>query len=329
MKTLVFECRRLTTSFTLTEANIVIVDTFDLSEKVLVIAEIGNNHEGCIDTAHSLIDAAADAGVGAVKFQTLRAENLIRDKDGARFDRLKSFELTHANFRELSYHSNQRGLIFLSTPFDLESVSLLNEFAPAFKIASGDSTFEPLINAVAATGKPIFFSSGATTLDELRHAKAIIEKKWGAMKYSGHLAFLHCVSAYPAPDDSANLAAVKSMMQEFPDIVVGYSDHTMGTQAALMAVTLGARVVEKHFTLDHNYSDFRDHQLSANPEQMKALVEQIHRAALLLGDGEKVVLDSEAELRVGARRSIVAKHDLSRGACGCVRRFELDEASRW
>ena len=150
-------------------------------------------------------------------------------------------------------------------------------------------------------------------MDELRHAKAIIEKKWGAMKYSGHLAFLHCVSAYPAPDDSANLAAVKSMMQEFPDIVVGYSDHTMGTQAALMAVTLGARVVEKHFTLDHNYSDFRDHQLSANPEQMKALVEQIHRAALLLGDGEKVVLDSEAELRVGARRSIVAKHDLPAG----------------
>lgn len=292
-----------------------IIEGFDLAQRVLVIAEIGNNHEGHIDVAHELIDAAADSGVGAVKFQTLRAEKLVRKGDVDRFERLKSFELTNENFRELSEHASRRGLIFLSTPFDLGSVALLDGISPVFKIASGDSTFEPLIEAVALTGKPILLSSGATTISELRRAKALIETTWGTKCVKkGDLAFLHCVAAYPTPDDSANIAAVLTMKQEFPDVVVGYSDHTMGIQAALMAVTLGARVVEKHFTLDHNYSDFRDHQLSANPEQMKTLVAQIDKAQVLVGNGQKVVMDCESDSRVAARRSIVARHDLPPGS---------------
>lgn len=289
------------------------IGSINLEEKIFIIAEIGNNHEGSIDVAHRMVEEVAKIGADAVKFQTFQTQHYIRNSNKERFERLKSFELSYGQFKELSNHAKDLGLLFISTPFDLESVEHLEPLVSAFKIASGDSTFYPLINKVAATGKPIILSSGATTLEELKRAEETVETRWNELKRSASLALLHCVSAYPVDDASANLKAIKTLQSHFPAKTIGYSDHTLGSTAPIMAASLGARIIEKHFTLDKNYSDFRDHQLSANPDEFKKLVNEVRRVESLLGDGEKRVMDCEAEMRIVARRSIVAHHDLAAG----------------
>ena len=284
---------------------------FTGGERALIVAEIGNNHEGDAAVALDLVHRAADAGVDAVKFQTFRTDLFVRASDTARYERLSRFELSAETFARLAETAHGRGLLFISTPLDLPSVSVLEPLVDAFKIASGDITFSPLIERVAKSGKPVVLSSGASDLAEIRQAMALL--RGGADGASSpELVVLHCVSCYPAPDAQASLATIPFLRRQL-DVPVGYSDHTLGIDAAVYAAVLGACVIEKHFTLDKQYSEFRDHQLSADFEEMKTLVERVRHAQALVGRAGKTVQTCEGPMREAIRRSIVAAADLPEG----------------
>jgi N,N'-diacetyllegionaminate synthase len=284
------------------------IGTHDIDEKILIVAEIGNNHEGNFDTARRMVEAAADSGVDAVKFQTFQTQLFTSNADPARFERLKKFELTQPQFIELAQLARSRGLIWFSTPLDLVSARFLEPLVDVFKIASGDNDFLPLIAQVAATGKPMIISTGLADLAHLEWISSFAREN-GA---EGHLAFLHCVCAYPAPAAEANLRAIPMLAAEL-GVPIGWSDHTLGPRASLAAAAIGARIIEKHFTLDKNFSAFRDHQLSADPAEMRAIVDGIREIEVLLGRAEKIVQPSEQGNAVPARRSIAAARDLPAG----------------
>jgi sialic acid synthase SpsE len=290
-----------------------LIDRFNTDDRVLVVAEIGNNHEGQFSLAEEMVCRAAEAGADAVKFQTFRTERFVAPSDAARFARLKQFELTQEEFGRLADRASSEGVLFISTPLDLESAVFLNDLVAAFKIASGDNTFMPLLGAVAGTGKPILLSCGIATIAELRDAWSAVARVWTASRIDQEMAVLHCVSSYPVPPDEANLAAIRALRDAFGG-TVGYSDHTLGIQAAALSVAVGARIVEKHFTLDKQYSDFRDHQLSADPAELRQLVEQVRTIETLLGNGRKVPQPSEAAAKTAYRRSIAAVRDLAAGS---------------
>jgi len=285
------------------------IGNIDLSKEVMIVAEIGNNHEGNYDIAKELISLAADAGVHAVKFQTFKTEHYVTSKDKKRFNQLKSYELSYTQFEKLSHFAAKLGLIFLSTPFDLASVDFLNNFVPVFKISSGDNTFYPLIDSIARTGKPIFLSSGFADLNQVKKTKDFIENVWKTNNIDQNLIVLHCVAEYPVKKKNANLKAIQTM-KDYLSCDIGYSDHTIGVEAAVIAVALGAKVIEKHFTLDKNFSDFRDHNISADPDDMKKMVEKIKQTHEILGTGKKVIQQNELADLPFVRRSITATRDI-------------------
>jgi N,N'-diacetyllegionaminate synthase len=280
----------------------------DLAEKILVVAEIGNNHEGNFEVACRMLDAAADAGVDAVKFQTFQTRLFTSQADPARFERLSKFELSQDQFAQLERRARARGLIFLSTPLDLVSARFLEPLVDVLKVASGDNDFWPLIAQICATGKPLIISTG---LADLAHVARVADfvRAAGA---GDRLAFLHCVCAYPAPPGEVNLRAIPRMAAEL-GVPVGWSDHTLGPDACLAAAAIGARIIEKHFTLDKNFSSFRDHQLSADPAEMRLIVDGVRRVEQLLGMPEKRIQPSEEANQRAARRSIAAAAPLARG----------------
>lgn len=279
-------------------------------QSVLVVAEIGNNHEGDLGLARDMIAAAAEAGADAVKLQTLAPETLVTADQQARRDQLARFALGDDAWPELAEVARANDVMFLSTPFDLRAVHLLDPLVPAFKIASGDLTFAPLLRAVAATAKPVILSTGLATDDEIAAAVAVLEKEWSAGGHPG-LALLHCVSCYPTDAAQASLRRIPALLRHSE--VVGYSDHTLGVRAASVAVALGARIIEKHFTIDRNLSDFRDHQLSVDPPQMRELVAGIRETEALMAD-EAEVASCEQDSRTAVRRSIAVGRDLAAGA---------------
>ena len=280
--------------------------------KVLVVAEIGNNHEGDFGLARELVRAAAECGVDAVKFQTFKTRYFVSQRDQARYERLCSFELSFERFEELQSLARSLGLLFVSTPMDLESAKFLENLVDFYKIASADNTFWPLIEALANSGKPIVLSTGLAGFDEVERSQSFIEERWRAVDSSARLAVLHCVSCYPVPIDQASLASIPFLREKLGGIV-GYSDHTLGTDACFTAVALGARIIEKHFTIDKRHSDFRDHQLSADPREMKLLVDGVDRVVRMLGSSGKETQPCEAESKTLIRRSIVAAEDLPKG----------------
>ena len=285
---------------------------FDVSEKAMVVAEIGNNHEGDFDVAKKLVKKAADCGVDAVKFQTFNTEHYVDQSDMDRFKRLKSFELSNSEFKYLSKLAHSLGLLFISTPFDLGSAVFLNKIVDCYKISSGDNTFFALIDTVCKTGKSIIVSTGMSDWHEVEKIVSYIQEKWADYGFDGQLAVLHCVSSYPVLPEQANLNSIK-LLAERLNVTVGYSDHTIGVEASVLAVALGARVIEKHFTLDKKYSDFRDHELSADPKEMKEIVERIRLASSMLGKHEKKIQESEKPIINVVRRSIVAGRDMPKG----------------
>lgn len=279
---------------------------FDTDDHVFVVAEIGNNHEGDFTLAQEMIGRAAETGVDAVKFQTFIPELFVSRDDADRIEKLRSFQLSYSQFEILADQAKSAGVLFFSTPLDLESAEFLNNLQPIFKIASGDNTFWPLIEKVANFGKPTIISTGLASI-ELLHS---IHQFWQNQANSVDLAYLHCVACYPAPLEQANIGAINSLAHHFEDLTIGYSDHTLGIETAVYAVASGARIIEKHFTLDHQQSDFRDHKLSANPAEMKSLVSAIRRVETILGSGEKIPQVCEEDVRVTVRRSIAAMRDL-------------------
>ena len=261
-------------------------ELYDLSKMVLIVAEIGNNHEGSFDTAQRMIGSAAKAGADAVKFQTIVPEQLVHGADAARLARLRGFQFSFAQFEALARTARDSGVIFFSTPFDLQSARFLNSIQNVFKIASGDNNFMQLIQCVAAFSKPMFVSTGLADLALLQRIYSATSAIWNKNGVNPGFAFLHCVCSYPAPPDQANLGAIQKLKAHFPGAIIGYSDHTLGIEAATFAVAAGARIIEKHFTLDKNHSEFRDHQLSADPQDFRLLVSSIRRVEAMQGSGE-------------------------------------------
>jgi N-acetylneuraminate synthase len=285
-----------------------------------LIAEAGVNHNGDVDLARRLVDAAARAGADAVKFQTFKAERLVtRDAPKAAYQRrgtdasetqlemLRRLELTEAHHAAIQAHCVDRGILFLSTPFDEPCADQLRGLGvPAFKVSSGDVTNLPFLQTLARKGLPLILSTGMSTLPEVNQAVAAID---GATAGRCPLVLLHCVSSYPADPATANLRAMETMRQAF-GVPVGYSDHTPGLEVPLAAAALGACVVEKHFTLDRALPG-PDHAASLEPEELEALVRGIRAVEAALGHGRKEPTAVELDVARVARKSIVAARDLA------------------
>lgn len=286
----------------------------DVSICPLVIAEIGGNHEGDIRTAKAMIREAARAGADAVKFQTYKAEKIVAQTEEARFPHFQRLSLPDSAFVELAAEARANGLLFLSTAFDLDAVEYLDPLMPAFKVASGDLTFLPLLERMAQKGKPILLSTGMASLEEIRAALDTIRRASGVSQgeLRERVVLLHCVSSYPTAPEEANLRAIRRLRDEF-GIPVGYSDHTLGILACIAAVAMGACVIEKHFTLQKKGRTFRDHQLSADPADMLELTTTLKVLATMLGSGEKVPMPSEQANLVSMRRSLAARTDIKAG----------------
>lgn len=288
------------------------IGEFDLDREVLVVAEIGNNHEGSCTLAEEMVRQAARAGAGAVKFQTIVPRRLVAASQPERIRQLERFQLSQEDFVHLCSVARQEGVIFLSTPFDLDSARFLEPLVPAYKIASGDNTFFPLLEVVARTGKPVILSTGLLDLGQVVQVRDFVAEIWRQQGIAQEMALLHCVVNYPTAPEHANLLAIRTL--QVLGGTVGYSDHTLGIEAAVLAVALGARIIEKHFTLSKTYSEFRDHQLSADPDDLRQLVERVRAASVLLGDGKKRLGDHEREIEGRVRRSLAATQSLEKGA---------------
>lgn len=285
-----------------------------------VIAETGVNHNGDLDLAHRLIDAALDAGADAVKFQTFNSARLVSSEapkaqyqlattaaDETQLEMIRRLELSPSAHYELQSHCRERGIEFLSTPFDLQSVDLLNQIGvPAFKIGSGDVSNSPLLGYISRLGKPIILSTGMSYLSEVETAVEVIRSAG-----NNQLVLLQCVSNYPAAPTDANLRAMITMAETF-HLPVGYSDHTEGTTVATAAVALGACVIEKHLTLNRELPG-PDHKSSLEPAEFSELVRAIRTTEAALGTGEKVPAESETNTRMVARRSLAAAVTLKPG----------------
>lgn len=287
---------------------------------VFIVAEAGVNHNGDVELAKRLVDVAAEAGADAVKFQTFKADRVVSaeapkaeyqmettDPSESQLDMLRRLELSPDAHRELQAYCQERGVLFLSTPFDEESADLLDELGvPVFKIASGEITNWPFLEHVARKGKPIILSTGMSYLSEVDEAVRVIRDAG-----CDQLILLHCVSNYPADPADANLRAMQTMVMAF-QLPVGYSDHTPGIEVALAAVALGACVIEKHFTLDRNLLG-PDHRASLEPVGLRAMVTAIRTVELTLGDGIKQPAQSEVNNRLVVRRSLAAAFDIPEG----------------
>jgi len=289
---------------------------------LFVIAEAGVNHNGDVALAHRLIDVAVASGADAVKFQTFVPEKLVTpDTPQAAYQTrnmgqrqsqlamLKQLALSQAAFVELKQHCDEAGIEFMSTPFDEESARFLAELGMVrFKIPSGELLSTPYLRAIAAYNRPTILSTGMATLDEVRHG---VETLLQAGLARDNLTLLHCTSAYPTPVDAVNMRAMETLADTF-GLPVGLSDHTEGMTAAIMAVALGAVVIEKHFTLDHNLPG-PDHAASLEPEALKAFVAALRQAEKMLGEGIKQPVDVEVDTRAVARRRIVAARPIAKG----------------
>jgi N,N'-diacetyllegionaminate synthase len=290
------------------------------SNRIFIIAEAGVNHNGSIELAKQLINAAASAGVDAVKFQTFIAEEVVSinapkaeyqkettDVSESQYDMIKNLELSRKDHLELIDHAKKRNIIFLSTPFDEKSVDLLVELGvPLIKIGSGEITNHPFLEYIAKKGIPIILSTGMSTLEEVGEAVSAI-KEAGCKD----LTLLHCTSNYPARFEDCNLRAMKTMVEAF-NVPVGYSDHTLGTVVPIAASAMGACVVEKHFTMDKNLPG-PDHKASLEPNELKEMVRNIRIVEKAFGSSMKSPVASELEVRDVVRRSIVAKVEIPQG----------------
>jgi N-acetylneuraminate synthase len=286
-----------------------------------LIAEAGVNHNGSLEMALRLVNEAAEAGADAVKFQTFRAEALVTSdapqaayqkaatgEEESQYQMLKALELTPNMHEALMKRCRERGVLFLSTPFDEGSADYLVSLEmPAIKVPSGEITNLPFLQHLARTGKPLIVSTGMATLGEVEGALHTIE----GVNPGAEVALLQCVSSYPAPDSAINLRAMGTMAAAFGR-PTGYSDHTTGIHIALGAMALGACIVEKHFTLDRSLPG-PDQAASLEPDELQAMIEGIRGIEAALGDGIKRPSPAELDTAAVARKSLVAARDLAAG----------------
>ena len=289
-----------------------------------IIAEAGVNHNGSIETAKQLIDAAARSGADYVKFQTFKADRLagksarratyqrenLGDNDDTQYAMLKKLELSEEMHLELIEYCKQKGVKFLSTGFDEGSIDFLDKLnLDLFKIPSGEITNKPLLQHIASKGKPVIMSTGMANMNEINDALHVLLNN-GLPKEQ--ITVLHCNTEYPTPMEDVNLKAMQTIQSEL-GIKIGYSDHTLGIEVPIAAVALGAVVIEKHFTLDRNMPG-PDHRASLEPEELKQMVTAIRNVELALsGSGRKEPSPSEQKNISIARKSIVAARKISKG----------------
>lgn len=301
----------------------ILIDDKEISSKspIFLIAEAGVNHNGDINLAKKLIDIASNAKVDAIKFQTYNTDSLIlkttskvdyqkvkTEKNESFYDMLKRYELSKENFMEIKAYCAQKGLIFLSTPFDDKSVELL-EFlhVPAYKIGSGDMNNFPLLKLICSKQKPILISTGMASLEEVKESvNFIIDNR------VEEILIFQCTTNYPAQYEEINLNVIETFKIEFPKFLIGFSDHSIGIEASIGAAAKGVKVIEKHFTLDKNMEG-PDHSASLDPDELKEWVNGIRNLEKALGNFRKFPSKIELEIAKKARKSIVSIKDLKKG----------------
>lgn len=287
----------------------------NMKKRTFIIAEAGVNHNGDISLAKKLIDAAADAGADAVKFQTWKTELLVTNnaemadyqvkntkKKQSQFEMLKQLELSYDEFSDLKKYCDQKRILFMSTPDEEQSAKFLDGLQNIFKIGSGELTNTPFLRYIASFKKHVILSTGMGYLSEVEHAISTLLA--GGLNYRD-ITILHATTDYPTPPKDVNLKAMETIAYAFPGIAVGYSDHTLGIEVPVAAVSLGAKVIEKHFTLDKTM-DGPDHKASLDPSELKCMITAIRNIELALGDGWKVPTLTEQKNRKFVRKSIVA-----------------------
>jgi len=288
--------------------------------KPYVIAEIGVNYEGSMELAKRLVEEAKEGGADAVKFQTYRADTIASKNSPAYWDTTKEPTLSqhelftkHQGFwfeemQELKNYCDKLDIEFMSTPFDMESATFLNEMMDVYKISSSDLTNKPFIEYMCSFGKPIILSTGASSLSEVVEAVSWIEK------FGNPLALLHCVLNYPTPDENANLGMIIDLKAKFPDKIIGYSDHTLPNDMKVceVATLLGSVIIEKHFTHDKTLPG-NDHYHAMDKEDLKLFRSNLERTFDILGSFQLIALEDEAISRREARRSLVATRHIPKG----------------
>ena len=287
--------------------------------KVFIIAEAGVNHNGSLKLAKKMVEKAVEAKVDAIKFQTFIAKNLVsRNTEKANYQKLntnnkesqlemiKKLELSFEQFIELKRYCDEMRIKFLSTPFDLESIEFLKKLGmKVWKVPSGEITNLPYLRKIAEVADEIILSTGMSDLDEISKAVEILKKE------NKKISILHCNTEYPTPMEDVNLRAMELLKEKF-NVEVGYSDHTLGIEVPIAAVALGAKIIEKHFTLDKNMEG-PDHKASLEPEELKKMVTGIRNIEKALGKKQKEVTESEKKNKDIARKSIVAKKNIKKG----------------
>ncbi|MFB0566151.1 MAG: N-acetylneuraminate synthase [Candidatus Aminicenantaceae bacterium] len=289
-------------------------------EPCFIIAEAGVNHNGDVRLAKKLIDVSKDAGADAVKFQAFKTEKVVTKYAGkakyqkeitalseSQYNMIRKLELKDEEFKELFNYAEKNNIIFLSSAFDKDSVDLLDDLGvPAFKVASGEITDFPLLKYIAEKKKPIILSTGMSTLDEIEDALEVFREKGVE-----DVVLLHCITSYPAKIEDANLRIIETLRHRFK-LPVGFSDHTLGITISIAAATLGAVLVEKHFTLDRTLPG-PDHKASLEPDELKDMIRSIRDIEQALGDGIKKPIEDEERIKKIVRRSIVAKVEIPKG----------------
>ena len=290
-----------------------------MDEPCFTIAEAGANHEGSLEKAFQLIDAAKQSGADSIKFQTYKAaelttttapkywdDNIENETQFDVFQKLDSFE--NDDWRQVFEYAEQKNIICFSTPFDEKSAELLYSLnVPAFKIASADITHIPLINYVASKKLPIFLSTGMASHDEIKEAINEIQNCG-----NDKIILLHCMTSYPTKIEDANLEMIKTLKNDFSECIIGYSDHTLGSMIPALSVCYGSKVVEKHFTFDKKLNTSRDHRLSLNEDEFREMIENIRTAESSKGQSFRLDFDNEKESVKYARRSIVSTQKIQK-----------------
>ena len=286
--------------------------------RTLIIAEAGVNHNGDLDTAFRMIDAAKEAGADIVKFQTsitstskfaekAKYQKETTGEEGSGLDMIKKLRFSFDQHRQLKEYCDKKGIRYLSTPFDFESIEFLNELGcEVWKVPSGEIVNVPYLRRIGKTGKDVIMSTGIGTIEEIRAAIDLLREN-GA----GTITLLQCTTEYPTPYEDVNLRAMLTLKDRF-GLAVGLSDHSMGIEIPIAAVAMGAAVIEKHFTLSRDMEG-PDQKASIEPGELKAMVSAIRHVEAALGDGQKVPHEGEIENRHVSRKSIVALRDIKKG----------------
>jgi N,N'-diacetyllegionaminate synthase len=289
-------------------------------DKILIIAEAGVNHNGSVSCAKEMVKLAKEAGCDAVNFQTFKAEEIVtefalkasyqkEEKDETQLKMLKSLELSDDEYKQLFDYCREIGILFMSTPFDSLSVDLLTDLGMTiFKIPSGEITNLPYLRKIGSLKKEVILSTGMSDICQIEEVLNILIES-GTPK--SDISLLHCNTAYPTPFEDANLAAINTLKKKFK-VNVGFSDHTSGIEAAIAAAALGAKIIEKHFTLDKNMKG-PDHKASLDPKELEVMVKSIRNIEKAVGSVEKKVSLSEEENILAVRKSIVASVFIEKG----------------